>query len=231
MLETVTNSLQQVAGHPLGLLFALALGTMSALACSACALPAMGLLAGYSGTRVPRSRGETVRSTLSFTLGVIVALMVLGGISGFVGQLAQNTLGRYWKAVAGALVVFLGLASLKLLPFDLSFAGTRSAGNRLQRLGPVMAGLVLGGIVAACSLPCNPGIFIVVGAAALQGTIVWPLLLTGMFAIGFSIPLGAIMLGISLGTASLAARGAEPVFRWIAGLLLILVGFYFLLTF
>lgn len=127
--------------------------------------------------------------------------------------------------------MFLGLASLRLLPFELSFVKTSSAGNRLQRLGPVLAGLVLGGIVAACSLPCNPGIFIVVGAAVLQGTMAWAIILMGMFAIGFSIPLGAVLLGISLGTARLAGRRTDTLFRWAAGLVLILVGFYLLLTF
>lgn len=231
MLETVTASLQQVSGQPLGLLFALVLGTVSAVACGGCALPAIGLLAGYSGTQTCGSRKETLRSTLSFTLGTLLALMVLGGISGFVGQVAQNTLGRYWRVVAGSLAVFLGLASLRLLPFELSFVNSSSARYRFRRLGPVLAGLVLGGIVAACSLPCNPGIFIVVGAAALQGTIAWAILLIGMFAIGFSIPIGAVMLGISAGTSSLAARGADILFRRIAGLILILGGFYFLLTF
>ena len=40
------------------------------------------------------------------------------------------------------------------------------------KLGAVLAGIVLGGIVAVSSLPCNPGIFIVIGAAILQGQVV-----------------------------------------------------------
>jgi len=56
-------------------------------------------------------------------------------------------------------------------------------------------------------------------------------LILGMYAVGFAIPLGAVMLGVSLGRVSLAARGTDAVVRWIAGLILIVVGFHFLITF
>jgi len=48
--------------------------------------------------------------------------------------------------------------------------------------------------------------------------------------VGFAIPLGIVMLGVSLGRVSLAAKGADTVIRWIAGLILVAAGFYFLLT-
>jgi cytochrome c biogenesis protein CcdA len=69
------------------------------------------------------------------------------------------------------------------------------------------------------------------GAAILQGAVLWASLLLGMFAVGFAIPLGIVMLGVSLGKFSLAAKGADRTIRWIAGLILIVAGFYFLVTF
>jgi cytochrome c biogenesis protein CcdA len=89
----------------------------------------------------------------------------------------------------------------------------------------------MGGIVAVCSCPCNPGIFIVLGAAVLQGRVIWAILLLAMFAIGFSLPLGAILLGVSLGKTSLVARNADAAIRWISGIVLLVAGFYFLITF
>ena len=231
MLVYITERLQQVASQPLGLVFALLLGVASALTSSCCTLPAMGLIVGYSGSKASGSRKAATMSSLFFTLGTIVSLVILGAISGFVGQVAQSALGRYWKVFAGIVAVFLGLASLKILPFNLSLGKIGSARNKLGRLGPVLAGLILGGIVAVSSLPCNPGIFIVIGAAIIQGAVLRASLLLGMFAVGFAIPLGGVILGISLGRVSLAARGADTAIRWIAGLILILVGFYFLLTF
>ena len=231
MLNYVINALQQVASQPVGLVFALVLGVVSAATSACCTLPALGILVGYSGAQANDTRRAAVKKALFFTLGTIVSLMIIGGIAGFVGQVAQNSLGRYWKVFAGVVAVFLGLAALKLLPFKLSLGKFEGVGNRLGRSGAVLAGLILGGIVAASSLPCNPGIFIVIGAAILQGQVIWAALMLAMFAIGFSLPLGAVLLGVSLSKVSLAAKGADAAIRWAAGAILVIAGFYFLITF
>jgi cytochrome c biogenesis protein CcdA len=100
-----------------------------------------------------------------------------------------------------------------------------------NKLSVALTGLVLGGTIAACSLVCNPGIFIVIGAAILQGKVLWSILLMGMYALGFSIPLGAILMGVSLGRLSLKVKGIETVLRVIAGFVLVIAGFYFLITY
>jgi len=230
MLEYVSERLKQVSSEPLGLIFALVLGVVSAATSACCTLPALGLIVGYSGTQAPERRGDAVKSVLFFTLGMILSLMIIGGIAGFVGQVAQASLGRYWKVFAGVVAIVLGLATLRLLPFSLSFGKAEWLIGKMGSFGSALAGLVLGGIVAASSLPCNPGIFIVMGAAILQGAVIWASLLLGMFALGFAIPLGIVMLGVSLGRVSLAAKGADTAIRWIAGLILIVAGFYFLIT-
>jgi len=230
MLEYVTNNLQKVASEPLGLLFALILGVVSAATSVCCTLPAMSILIGYSGARIENDRKVVIRSALLFTLGTIISLMIIGGIAGFVGQIAQNTLGRYWKVFAGVVAIIFGLATLKLLPFKLSF-GTDRETKSSGKVGTALAGLIMGGIVAASSLPCNPGIFIVLGAAILQGKVIWAILLLAMFAIGFSLPLGAVLLGVSLGRTTLIASKADTAIRWISGVILIVAGFYFLVTF
>ena len=230
MIESITNSLQEVASQPLGLVFALLLGVVSAATSACCTLPALGIIIGYSGSQNNDNRKEAARTVLLFTLGTIVSLMIIGGIAGFVGQVAQVTLGRYWKIFAGVVAIFLGLAALKLLPFELSLIRFEAIKKKLANSGAILTGLILGGMVAASSLPCNPGIFIVIGAAILQGNIVWAVMMLAMFAIGFSLPLGAVLLGISLSKVSLAARGAGKVIRWSAGTVLIAAGFYFLIT-
>jgi cytochrome c biogenesis protein CcdA len=196
-----------------------------------CTLPALGILVGYSGAQANDNRKAAFKTALFFTVGTIVSLMIIGGIAGFVGQIAQSSLGRYWKVFAGLVAVFLGLATLSLLPFKLSFGKLGGITNRVGKFGAALAGLVLGGIVAVSSCPCNPGIFIVIGAAILQGKVVWAILMLAMFAIGFSIPLGAVLLGVSLSKVSLAAKGADAATRWVSGSVLMIAGFYFLVTF
>lgn len=231
MLQQIMTKLELVSSEPLGLVFAMLLGIVSAAASTCCTLPALGLVAGYSGTQHQGNRREILKSAILFMLGTIVSLVIIGAISGFVGQVAQNSLGKYWKIFAGAIAVILGLASLKLLPFDLSFGKISTQKRELGPIGQILTGFALGGIVAVSSLPCNPGIFIVMGAAILQGAVLWAMLLLGMYAIGFAFPLGLLILGISLGNFTLASKGLDKFIRWISGGILILIGFYFLLTF
>ena len=230
MLKNITDSLQQVSSEPIALLFALILGLVSAATSVCCTLPALGILVGYSGTRKEASRLDAIKSSLFFTLGTIIALMIIGLIAGFVGQIAQSTLGRYWKLFAGIVAVIFGLAALNLFPVKISL-GNLGKTPITNRFGMALTGLVLGGIIAACSLPCNPGIFIVIGAAILQGKVIWSILLMAMFAIGFSIPLGAILMGVSLSSVSLKVKGIDTAMRFIAGIILVVAGFYFLVTY
>ena len=209
------------------------LGLVSAVASACCTLPAMGMLVAYSGTRENANRQTAFASAISFMIGTTLALIVLGFVAGFVGQAAQGLLGRYWKLLAGVIAVVLGLAALKLLPLKLPQlvrkTETRSAGQGI--LGTVIVGLLMGGGVAAASLPCNPGIFIVIGASILMGHLLWGMVLMAAFGVGFSLPLGAILFGVSFGKASIKAQKAEAAIRVVAGVLLVCAGFYLLATF
>jgi cytochrome c biogenesis protein CcdA len=233
MLETLTNSLREGSLGPVALPLALLLGLLSAVASACCTLPAMGMLVACSGTREDANRKTAFVSAIAFMIGTTLALIVLGLVAGFVGQAAQALLGRYWKLFAGFIAVVLGLAALKMLPLKLpQFARkteTRSA--RQGMLGTVIVGLLMGGGVAAASMPCNPGIFIVIGASILMGHILWGMVLMAAFGVGFSLPLGAILFGVAFGKASLKAQKVEAAIRVVAGVLLVCAGFYLLATF
>lgn len=234
MIESIKTALQSGSSGTLALPLAFLLGLASSVASACCALPAMGMLVAYSGTREHVSRRTAILTALSFMIGTTLALIVLGFVAGFVGQSAQAMLGRYWKLFAGVIAVVFGLAALGLLPLKLpqirrKTASSSAAGQSM--LGTLIVGLLLGGGVAACSLPCNPGIFIVLGAAVLQGHSLWGMFLMAAFAIGFSLPLAAILLGVSFGKASIKAQKVEAAIRMIAGVLLVGVGLYLLATF
>ena len=233
MLKWVTDTLQAASMGPVALPLAFLLGLVSAVASACCTLPAMGMLVAYSGTRQDVNRRSAFTSAVWFLVGTTLALIILGFVAGLVGQTAQAFLGRYWKLFAGVVAVILGLATLKLLPFRLPSRaqkdGASSASGR--NMGAALGGLFLGGGVAACSLPCNPGIFIVIGASILMGRIVWGMVLMAAFAIGFSLPLAAILFGVTFGKASIKAQKADTAIRVVAGVLLVCAGFYLLATF
>jgi hypothetical protein len=164
-------------------------------------------------------------------IGTFVALIILGVVAGMIGQVAQSMLGRYWKIFAGLSAIIFGLATLKLIPFNFSFKGGDDSGQKRGLLGVAIAGLVMGGAVSVCSLGCNPGIFIIIGVAVLQGYTFWMLGVLVAYSIGFSLPLAALMLGVSFGKSAIRAKKAELGVRIVAGILLIGAGFYFLSTF
>ena len=233
MLETITSLLREASMGPAALPLAFLLGLVSAVASACCTLPAMGMLVAYSGTRQDVNRRSAFTSAVWFLIGTTLALMILGFVAGFVGQTAQAFLGRYWKLFAGVVAVLLGLATLKLLPFRLPSRVQKDGASSASggKMSAALGGLFLGGGVAACSLPCNPGIFIVIGASLLMGRIVWGMVLMAVFAIGFSLPLSAILFGVSFGKASIKAQKADATIRGIAGILLVCAGFYLLATF
>ncbi|HUU40143.1 MAG TPA: hypothetical protein VMW42_04305, partial [Desulfatiglandales bacterium] len=81
-----------MASQPLGLVFAFLLGVVSAVTSACCTLPALGILVGYSGAQASDTRKTAVKTALLFTLGTILSLVIIGGIAGFVGQIAQSAL-------------------------------------------------------------------------------------------------------------------------------------------
>lgn len=231
MIEFVTSRLQEGTFQPSAFIFALLLGLGSAVLSACCTLPSMGIIVGFSGSRQVNNRKEVLVSVLYFMLGTVVSLMLLGAVAGFVGQVAQSVLGIYWKLFAGFASIVMGIATLKLLPVNFSNNRFLNLKTLNGKFGLALSGFILGGIIAINSLCCNPGIFIIISASILQGKVIWAMLLMSAFAIGFSIPLGAVFFGISMSIFRLAAKGVDSIFRWVAGSLLLIIGFYFLITF
>jgi cytochrome c biogenesis protein CcdA len=230
-MQWAKTVLEQVGFRPLALPLAFLLGLASAVASACCTLPLLGAIVGYSGTREDNDRRAKFLAALFFMLGTTIALIILGTVAGFIGQVAQDMMGKYWKVFAGLIAVFVGLAALKLLPFKLPTKTTGTGSRPKGLLGAAAFGLVIGGGVCVASLACNPGIFIVLGVAVLQGYTLWGMCIMAAYAVGFSLPLAAIMLGVSFGKMALKAEKIEGAIRIAAGLLLASAGFYFLATF
>lgn len=233
MLNGVSGVFDQVGIGPVAIPIAFALGLLSAVVSACCTLPVLSIVVGYAGTRADRGPRAKVLSAGVFVVGAALALVILGGVAAAVGQVAQSALGRYWKLFTGVSAVVLGLAALDLLPVNPFASGKklRVAATGSGWLGALGFGLVGGGAVSVCSLACNPGIFIILGAAVLQGVTLWMAGILIAYALGFSLPLGALMLGVSFATAAVRLKGMETAVRRVAGVVLVGVGFYFLWTF
>lgn len=234
LLAGASHAFDQAGGGVTAVPLAFALGLLSALVSACCALPVLSVVVGYAGTRSDRGVRSRLVTAGVFTLGAALALVLLGVVAAAVGQVAQTTLGRYWKVFAGVAAIVLGLGAMGLLPFSVFGAWRKvkaGVGGGRGWLGTLGFGFVGGGAVSVCSLACNPGIFIILGAAMLQGFTVWMAAILVAYSLGFALPLGALMLGVSLATAAAKWKGLETWVRRVAGVVLVGVGFYFLWTF
>jgi cytochrome c biogenesis protein CcdA len=230
------------------------LGLLGAVG-SCCTLPVLGAAAGYAGTIGGRpNRRRLLLVGVSLMIGTALSLAVVGAVTGFVGQVAGATLGRYWRFVGGLVMVLFGLSTLRLLNVRIPKieigrrvwgGGVAPAGGPAPQVGApprggaaptggaagaVVYGLAVGGATTACSVCCNPVLPVAMGAVALKGAPVLGAAMLAVFALGYSLPLAAGMVGLGygLGRLGVVARRIMPAVQVGFGLLLIGVGFYLL---
>ncbi|MHC4092471.1 MAG: cytochrome c biogenesis CcdA family protein [Planctomycetota bacterium] len=209
---------------------ALLLGLLTAVG-SGCNLAMITAVAGYAGSRGSTSRRDILLGCACFTIGTVLSLAVLGALVGYFGKVAGSTLGAYGTFLAGLVTVFFGLLTLGLVPVRIPSIDLARAGRRHGLLGAATFGLVVGGASTTCTMVCcGPLLPAVLGLAALRGQSGWGALILTMFAVGYSAPLAAIMLGVGLGRLSLLAGVLARTIRKAAGAVLVGVGFWLLAT-
>lgn len=198
---------------------------------SCCNLPVLGAIAGYSGAvGGDTDRRALLACALFFMIGTVGAFAALGAVSGFIGQVAGASLGVYWKLLAGFISVLFGLATLGLLPFDLTRLGLTGKSWGRWSSGATIYGLAVGGGAAACSVCCNPILPVALAVTTLQGHTVWGAAILTVFSIGYSLPMVGVLVGLGLGFRSLTSvvQKVSPIIQKVAGGLLIALGFYLL---
>ena len=210
----------------------LLLGVLSAAASSCCSLPVVGAITGYAGASESTRRRDVAVAAVSFAAGSILVLAAIGAAMGYAGQLVGAGFNRYAKLAVGFVLIFFGLTTLGFSPFKLP--GLRwpgKVGTHTGVAGAVLLGSVLGGASATCAVSCcSPALLAILGVAALQGQVARGALVMAVFGLGYSLPLVALFLGASLGRWTLRASRVMPAIKIVAGLLMLGVGFYFLIS-
>jgi cytochrome c biogenesis protein CcdA len=196
----------------LAFLAAFLFGLSSAFITAACgAIPAMLVIVGYTGASKGRGRRQLFMATAVFTISSVLALALLGALMSYFGASLQDLTGRvgfYALKAVGLVAIFIGLLSLDILPFRLP----------AFKLAPEK---VPSGYLGA-SLP------VVLGLATLRGEVLQGALILGLFAIGYTFPMVAIMLGVGLGKATKIMAKIDKPLRIVSGIFLVGVGFYLL---
>lgn len=225
------NILDHYSHSPILLVAVLVLGFTAAIG-SCCNLGVIGAVVSYSGTQVKeQSTKPFLKTGLSFMLGNIISLSLIGALTGFISQEIGSTVGHYWMIVAGIVAVYFGLSSLGIAPIEFNLSSKISTRVNKTRNKGLLFGLALGGFATACSACCNPIFPVIMGVSYLQGDILWSWVILLIFAIGYSIPLGAILVGLGIGFNKISnvLLKNKNLIRTISGITLILVGFALLI--
>jgi cytochrome c-type biogenesis protein len=210
-------------------------GLSSAATTAACGgLPAMLVIVGYTGANKMGGRRQLLFAAASFMLSSVVVLAILGALSSYFGGSilsSGGSVGFYAKKALGLLAIFIGLTALDLTPFR--FPTIKVATNKLPSgvLGAIVVGLSVGLATAGCATACSPlQLPIVLGLASLRGQVVEGSVILVLFALGFTLPLVAVMLGVGLGRASKWMEKMDKPLRIISGIFLLGLGFWFMVS-
>jgi len=208
------------------------LGIISVFTC-ACNFAIIGAVAGYSGALGATGKTRAVvASSLSFLLGNVISMSVIGCFVGFASEFVGVAMGSWWKIGAGIILILFGVYILDILPFKFSGFSFNFQNKKTGITSGMLFGFVIGGVLPLSSICCNPIFPIVVAASFVKGSMLWGFFLMFSFALGHGITLAAAMLGTGLGVGKISNLLTKfaTVIKYAGGITLIVLGFYFLLT-
>jgi cytochrome c biogenesis protein CcdA len=208
------------------------LGLITAIGCIACSAPLLAAVIGYAGSREEARKKHIFIIAGFFMLGTVIALSAAGYLVGYIGQVAGSTFGLYGKLLIAVITIFLGFAALNLLPFRIPSLNPAKMNLPRGLVGASVMGLGVGGASITYTMACcGPMILpVVLGLSVLKGEGVWGALILAVFAIGYSLPMVAAILGIGFGKLTgIASKAATPI-RMASGMLLVVAGFWLIFT-
>lgn len=232
-METWINDVLNSGQSGVSVLMAVFLmGVISVFTC-ACNFAIIGILAGYTGTIGSGAKSKTIwLSGLYFLLGTVITMMIFGAIIGYASQIINNSFGNYWKIFAGLISIFFGLYSIDLVPIKIPGITFKQKSNSGGILSAMIFGISIGGFASASSMCCNPFFPIVLAASFVKGSVFWGVLMLLTFALGYGLTLAASMVGVGLGIGKMSKSISKigTVLKYLGGITMIVLGFYFLIT-
>ena len=199
-----------------------------ATASNPCVLAMIPLMMGMvAGSKESTGLKRNFVFSLFFVLGLSVTFTALGLISALMGRMFGDV-GSFWKYLIAAVCLIMGLQLLGIFKLELRLPrmfGVRKEG----KLGAFLLGLLFGIVSTPCAVPI---LAVILAFVAQKGDVAYGGSLLFAYALGHS--LLVLIAGTSMGAAkrlieSRGLRKANAVLQKIAGVVIILVGAYFVL--
>ena len=194
-----------------------------------CVYPVLPITVGYIGGRSQGSKARGFILSLSYVLGMAVTYAAIGTVAAVTGQVfGQVAASPATNIVVGNICILMALSMLDVFHVPVpAFLSGASAGKRSGGVAGAFAiGLMSGLVVGPCTAPVLGALLVYVGA---RQNVLFGTSLLFVFALG----MGVVLLVVGTFTGLLAnlpksGRWTETVKKGF-GVLLILVGEYFLL--
>lgn len=169
---------------------------------------------GGSGTMY-----KSVPIAVSFFLGIVITLTILGAIAGHIGVLLSESFGKYWALV---------MATISLLAATVSFYGPYLKITQLEALRtPGISGTVLYGAIFSLGTSAAP-LLLLLSIAAAKANLLYGLMLALAFGIGRGTPF--LIVGLFAGSVTKLARLSwlRKSIQIVSGLALLFVCYYYI---
>jgi cytochrome c biogenesis protein CcdA len=188
----------------------------------------LGLIGYLTSGETNLSLPNILKLTISFCIGTVIVLLPLGFIAGYIGKYLLFLSSSMAWAIGGVLLILMGLQLLHIYkPPIRSIFNFFKVPMSYTITGAFLLGLSFGAITVGRGAPM---LLIVLTYIALYQTAVQGVLTMLIYAVGLSIPLIIISsLGGAIGKQiKEKARISGEVFDRIIGVLIIVIGIYFL---
>ncbi|MDH3837453.1 MAG: cytochrome c biogenesis protein CcdA [Desulfobacteraceae bacterium] len=230
MLESIFLTVNEwiSSGTAIAAIGCLAWGTISVLF-SPCHLASIPLIVAYVGGQKqalnPKQAG--VYSSL-FTLGLFISIALIGIVCALLGRMLGDV-GNYWQILVGAVLIWVALGMLGVEKCSMS-------GSLLYRLnlkglsGALVLGLVYGILSGSCTFGFIAPILAII---TLQQQIATGIVYILLFAVGHCLPIvvaGSSTAAVRKLMENGAWQGTGNWFRRVAGIVIVLLGVYFILN-
>lgn len=214
---------------------ALWLGVLTSI--SPCPLATNIAAISFIGKRLSRTH-EVLGSGISYTVGRAVSYVALGaliiaGILSIPG--ASNFLQKYMNKLLGPLLIIVGMFLLDLLRLEIPQLLAAEKMQARSEKGGILGAGALGMVFALAFCPVSAALFFgsLIPLSLKHGS---TLLLPSLYGIGTALPVMVFAVLLALGAQSIGKTFArlsqiEWWFRRITGVIFILVGIYYCLTY
>ena len=225
-MEHLFGNVGQLIQHNPWLAFlAVFIGGMTT-ASNPCVLAMIPLLMSVVAGTETMSLKKSLSFSALFVLGLSITFAILGLISALMGRMLGD-IGSFWKYLVAGVCLVMGLHLLGLFKFNFNLPQPVNV-RKGAPVGAFLLGLLFGVVSTPCSVPI---LAVLLAYVASQGNVVYGGFLLLVYALGHSALI--LVAGASMGAAnklieSKGLRRTNLALQKIAGVLIILVGAYFL---